>query len=466
MRQFSISQVFIIFESIAILTHFNLTDIQAMPAQRPQAIAPSVAFEIPLERKDVKDSPPVQKRLISSPRKSFSLQDLVKKLTDASKRREHVISGTKSKTSAHNAVVRRVVESSATRDFETLTALENRITSKLDSADARREGKTANLVHKLSETNKDKLERGNKALQKAELLRSEIEQKVLLKEESAEFRREQLTAQKVQELAILNDSKQRRGQLAIELSEIEGKHRENQLDQKMLSATHRREMANIFKSLHNSDSAAEKKEKVAEVRKKEDEATLNRAFAIEEKMKLAEERRRKKTAEAVMDLSMKTNDKLRRGAESINDQIRRSKETDQDLWKKVELANERRTKQIQEQQEALALMSFKKETRKDKFSLEADAAAQSTLKNLHTKISEASSKKEELLLNKSAKVAGLDAKKKERAAAAKRTELEEAAKLGKELERKMYAASARKDKFTRDVIQEKHAVNKGKASST
>lgn len=163
----------------------------------------------------------------------------MKKLTDASKRRENVISGTKSKTSAHNAVVKRVLESTATRDFEALIALENRITSKLDSADERRGDKNANLVQKLSETNKDKLERGNMALQKAEILSKEIQEKELLKEETAEFRREKLMAQKVQELVILNESKQRRGQLALELSEIEGKHSENQLDQKMLSAAHR-----------------------------------------------------------------------------------------------------------------------------------------------------------------------------------------------------------------------------------
>lgn len=223
-------------------------------------------------------------------------------------------------------------------------------------------------------------------------------------------------------------------------------------------------MANIFKSLHTGHSVAEKKEKAAEVRKKEEEATLNRAIAIEEKIQLAEERRRQKTAEAVMELSMKTNDKLRRGAESINGQIQRSKENEQELLKKVELANERRMKQLQEQQEAIHEISLKKETRKEQLSLEADARHALQAKHLHSKLSEASSKREEFLLNKSAKVADLDVKKKERAAAAKQMEWEEAAKLSKELERKMNTASARKHKIMREVVKEIHEVNKGKAS--
>ena len=188
----------------------------------PQSVAPSVAFDIPLERKVCNpDSPPVQKRMeenATSPRKSFSLHDLMKKLSAANQRRENVAA--KSKAPAHNADVKRVLEASVKGDVETLVKLESRINSKLDGANARREEIVKTSIDKLSRTNKEKLERGNKVLAQSESLSKELSKKVIHNQELADSRREQLTAQKKEELTIINDSKIRRGQMAVELSEI------------------------------------------------------------------------------------------------------------------------------------------------------------------------------------------------------------------------------------------------------
>jgi len=205
----------------------------------PQSILPSVAFDIPVEKKENKDSSPIQKRLENTThsKKSFSIQDILKKLTDARKRRENVASANKAKTSAHNAGVKNIVESFAKRNAD--SELETRITSKLNDANSRREFITAGMTAKLSKSNKDKEQRGNKALTEAKQMAKDLEEMMRLKEETAEARREQLLATKVKNLSILNDSKIKRGQLALELNAIEARHNENQLNQKLMSATHR-----------------------------------------------------------------------------------------------------------------------------------------------------------------------------------------------------------------------------------
>lgn len=209
-----------------------------MTAPVPQSIPPSVAFEIPLEKKAT-DSPPIQKRLeeaATTPRKPFSISDVMKRLADASKRRDNVASASKAKASAHNSAVKKNVESFVGKHDE---ELENRINSKLDGADARRADLTARKLKKLAEYNKNTIGRGTKALSDAEDLSRLLEEKAEIKEEMSSLRKEQILSSKVLNLSVSNDSKKKRGQLAMELDGIEAAHKGNQLNQKLLSAAHR-----------------------------------------------------------------------------------------------------------------------------------------------------------------------------------------------------------------------------------
>ena len=223
-------------------------------------------------------------------------------------------------------------------------------------------------------------------------------------------------------------------------------------------------MANIFKSIHTNDLNSVKTEKLEEVRKKEEEEASTRALAIETKMKSAEERREKATAQTVKQLAAKTNDRILRGAEAIQEEAKRAKDIEKKSTKKVELASQRREKQLTEKREALERLSASKEARKEQLSMKEDAAARVMQKAIHTKILEATERKEVILLNKSIKAAEEDAQRKGKSVFAKQMELEEAKQLGREVEKKHKVASARKDKMAREARKEIHEVNKSKVS--
>ena len=88
--------------------------------------------------------------------------------------------------------------------------MESQINSKLGGANARREDIVKTSIDKLSRSNKERLERGKKS-------------KNLAKKNPlsavGDLQR-QLTVLKVDRVAITNDNKMRRGQMAIELSKI------------------------------------------------------------------------------------------------------------------------------------------------------------------------------------------------------------------------------------------------------
>lgn len=92
--------------------------------------------------------------------------------------------------------------------------MESQINSKLGGANARREDIVKTSIDKLSRSNKERLERGNKELAKSKNLA-----KKNLLSAVGDLQR-QLTVLKVDRLAITNDNKIRRGQMAIELSKI------------------------------------------------------------------------------------------------------------------------------------------------------------------------------------------------------------------------------------------------------
>lgn len=312
---------------------------------------------------ELKGSPPVQRRLEEAaitPRKSYSLSSIVKKLTDASKRRDNVAS----KTSAHNLAVKNNVEAFVSKyNEDAKLKIETEIAVKLDSAKVRRENLTASKVQKLSLELQDKFERGSKALESGDNLAELLVEKVKLKEDASSLRREQLIASKVGNLAITNDSKIKRGQLALELQEIEAAHQGNQLNQKLLSAAHRREMTSLFKSIDNGEIAADKQARVLDVKNRNEVLAATQTLSIEQKLKTAEEKRTKATTETIQQLAKSNNDKLRRGAESIKAQNARLKQIHDESQKKLELASDRREQKLQEQKASSLIASAKKNAR-------------------------------------------------------------------------------------------------------
>lgn len=436
-----------------------------MAALVPQAVEQSVAFEIPLPKKDLSDSPPVQKRLAeyaNSPRKQPSLNDISKKLTEASKRRDDIMNDTKSKTSSHNAEVKKIHKKSIKRNDEVLESREKKLNSKLGAAGVKREEDRLSWVRKLSQTTRNKLNRGKKSLQEADLAAHALEARIEIKEIAAELRRADLTNKKVEELALINDSKIRRGKLAIDLASVEAKYLENKIEEQNLSARHRREMKNILTSVRISESAADKKEKATDVLKRQEEYAKVAAKKIEAKLALAQERKENGIAEQLEKLSTKANDKMRRGAESVTEKETEAKMTAKTIEDKLNMASQRREQKLREQQQQLQKASAKKEARVASVGDDQEKAARVMQNAIQSKLLTASARKEHLLASKVHKVT-TDAKKKEdRATMAHYKSLEDASKLNDEIITKLKEAAQRKDKITQESAKILHCQNMSK----
>ncbi len=244
-----------------------------MASPIPQSVVPSVAFEIPLEKKSNSvDSPRIQKRLeelAHSPRKQVSLDDITKRISEASRRREDMAKDTKTKTSNYNAAVKKVYEKAVERNEAQAESLEKKLNDKLTNADAKRTERRS-WVQKLSETTRNKLARGKKSMTAAEKAARTLEAKIQTKDAYAELRREELTNKKVEVLATVTESKVRRGQIALSIAEIESRQLETKIEEKINSASHRRELNQMLNSARLSEAAAMKKERAAELQKKED----------------------------------------------------------------------------------------------------------------------------------------------------------------------------------------------------
>ena len=223
-------------------------------------------------------------------------------------------------------------------------------------------------------------------------------------------------------------------------------------------------MEALFKALDQNDAAADKEDRINLLPHKEEILASNRAIAIEEKLKDAEEKRAKAIAESTQQLSEKTNGKLLRGADALKEQTARSKLIQAESERKLELANERRVKVIQQHLEASSKASFQKEARKEKQSELLRAELKVKEKTLHTKLLDANMRKEELLLEKSTKIGDwLDAK----AAAAKAATAKELKEMKLKrivVENRLKEASARKEKLVQDAAKETRDINKSKVS--
>jgi hypothetical protein len=429
----------------------------------PQSIPPSIAFEVPLEKKETKDSPPVQKRLeeaAATPRKSFSIQDIVRKLSEAGKRKDNASSATKSKLKSHNDAVKSNVESVAAQ--ATAAELESRIVSKIETANTRRQDMIANKVQELKKSNQDKLERGSMALNEVEAQSKLLDEHSRLRVDTAALRHEQMLLSKVANLSITNDSKLKRAKLALELDGIEAQHRGNVSDQKLLSASHRREMMNIFKSIDKSEVTADKEARAADAKHREEILAATRAHLIEEKLGDAEAKKAAFTQETVLMLQEKNKDKIQRGTQSLKEQQLRSKESEIESKRKLELANERRTRQIEEQRLANERASAKKEMKMKEMTALEQAETRVKDKALNAKLLAAEVRKEELMLAKSSKLAERFEQLKMQSIKAVQSELEESQNLGKEVEKKLKGASARKERIDRDLADALLAKNQAK----
>ena len=221
-------------------------------------------------------------------------------------------------------------------------------------------------------------------------------------------------------------------------------------------------MVGLFKSINNNDVDVNKRERVADVKFREKELARTREIAIEDKIKSAEMRRTRANTEATKKLSEQTRDKLLRGAESIQDQTKRSKENQFKTEKKLEEANERRTKQVKDQLVASSSASARKEARKEKITALMEAELKVKEKTIHAKILDANMRKEEMLLERASKIEERHNKRKEHAVQVKQIELQEAKHLGKAVEKKLKNASARKEKITMDARKEVNEKNKNK----
>ena len=340
--------------------------------------------------------------------------------------------------------------------------LENRITSKLNNAGAKREDLAKSWLQRLSQTTRNKLGRGKRSLEAADRASKELEAKITIKDMSAEKRREELNKKKVEELTTLNESKVRRGQLAVELAEVEAKNLENIIEQKIVSANYRRDMKHLLTSARISESTAEKKEKAAGVRKRFDAITMKTANEINEKMALAEERKEDIMAKKVEKMATETNEKKRRGAEALNDQRRRAIEMIEESLKKVESATQRRENRIREQQQSLIESATKKERFATEKQKENERAARVMQRMIQSKLLSANARREEIVVSRVTKASESDQKKKERAKLAHYKTLDDVAQLDRETKAKMKKVALRKDRILKEIVTEMRDLNQSK----
>mmetsp|Transcript_10088 Transcript_10088/g.22525 ORF Transcript_10088/g.22525 Transcript_10088/m.22525 type:complete len:601 (+) Transcript_10088:54-1856(+) len=431
----------------------------------PQSVTPSVAFEIPVDKKELNGSSPstIQKRLAAqanSPRREINLEDINKKLSEASKRKDASVLN--AKTASHNAKVEKAYEKSKEEETDKIKALEEHISSKLSNAENKRDNLMTSLVQKLSKTTMNKLKRGAKAKEDEKWSARELETKIDIKGLTAELRREELKLKTQEELAVSNQDKFRRGQLAIGVAEVEAKQIENRSDQKIIAANHRREMQHILASARIGESTAEKKEKVAGVRTQEEEESIKRLAEIDEKMKLVEERKAASLAGKVQRANVGSNDKMLRAADVRRQEEERAKEKNELNSTKVESANQRRDNIIREQQKLLQKSASKKEQLVvDKQKQEEKISIQSKL-DIQSKLLSAHLRKEDLLASKVSAARSEQQKKKERAKNTWISSLNESKELKQTSDKRLQSAAKRKNKIMKKIVDGMQDVNKNK----
>ena len=158
----------------------------------------------------------------------------------------------------------------------------------------------------------------------------------------AELRRNEDKLQLQEKLAVSTHDKMKRGQLALSMAELEKKRIENQSEQKILSAGHRKEMQQILKSSQLADVSVKKMEKAGIARKQEEADASKRRAEIEVKLALANERKEKAISEKINESIMRTATKKERLLDIQKQEEEEAKVKLQAIHKRVEAASLRK----------------------------------------------------------------------------------------------------------------------------
>lgn len=385
--------------------------------------------------------------LATTPRKEFSLNDINKKLDEANKRKQDNL--VSSKAVAHNAKLLTVYEKTKEEEAEKIKALEEQISSKLANAEALKDDKTKSWMKKLSRSTKEKLRRGAKVKHNQDWSAKELETKIEIKALAADLRREELKLKVQEELAASNQDKLRRAQLALDMANAEAKHIELRSDLKLISAEQRREMTNTLALARIGEAAAEKRDKVDDLRKQEEEDAKRSLAEIEEKIRRADERKQQAVAEMVESIALLTSEKRQRASAICKKEEELAKAKRVQSAEKVELANHRRDTLIREQQEASHKLASKKEGVFRLKQKEEELASKSKGKEIQMKLICATERKENILANKVQAVKDDHQAKETRARETMLEALNESKELKKKSEKRLKKAAKRKQQVSR-----------------
>lgn len=399
---------------------------------------------------------------VDSPRNVIRVEDITKKLDDASKRKKGVLEEDLAKVASHNAKAHAIFEKAKEQETEKLNALEASIASKLSNAEAKKNEITTSGVQKLLQATMDKLQRGAKAIIDDEWSAKELETKIDIKSLKADLRREEMKLENQEKLALANQDKLGRGQLVLSAAEDAAKQTDARCEQKIIAADHHREMNQIQQTARLNEYSAFKKEKAVDVIKQDEEQRRKLLVEIKEKMKRAEERKAAAMAEKTDVIAAQTNDKLRRGAEVGKALNEKAKAMSEQLTTRVELANQRREDLIRDQQEFLKDLALKKERLVVERQKEEEKISEEMSKKIQSKLLSATERKEDMTASKVESIkTGYDTKQA-RAQETLLLSLAEAKELQHTSEKRLAKASKKKNAILKAMVDERMDENKSK----
>lgn len=400
--------------------------------------------------------------LADSPRNAFSLEDINRRIDEANKRKQEILDTDISKVAAHNAKAQAIFEKAKEQETEKLNSLEARINSKLSNAEAKKNEATTSWVQKLSQATIDKLQRGAKAKVDEEWSAKELETKIDIKSLKADLRREEMKLENQEKLAMVNQDKLSRGQLALSAAEDAAKLIDARIEQKVIAADHRREMNQILQSARLNECAASKKEKAVDALKQDEEQRHALLAEIEDKAKRAEERKARAIAEKIEAIAAQTKDKLRRGLDVGKLVDEKAKEKSEQITTKVEQANKRREDLIREQQEILKDLALKKERLVIERKKEEEKAIEVIGKMIRSKLHSANERKEGIIASKVESIKSGYDMKQIRAQETLQLSLAEAKELKSMSEKRLARATKKKNAILKAMVDERQDENRSK----
>lgn len=376
------------------------------------------------------------------------MEDINKKLDEANKRKQEHLVSSKSVAVTHNAKLLSIYEKIKEEDAEKSKALEEQINSRLLNAEVIKDDRKMSWMKKLSRTTKDKLRRAAKVKNNKEWSVKELETKIEIKSLAADLRREELKLKIQEELAVSNQDKFRRAQLAQDMYDAEAKHIKLRSDLKLVIAEQRREMNQALALARMGEVAAGKRDKVDEMRKHEEEDAKKSQAEIDDKIRRAEERKQQAVAEMVESIAVQTSEKLQRATAICKKEEERAREKSMQSVTKVEVANQRRETLIREQQEVSHMLASKKERLLRQKQQEEQDASENKGKEIRMKLLSATERKENIIANKVQSVKNDHQVKEARARDSLLLSLNEAKELKKKSEKRLKRAAKRKQQVS------------------